>query len=55
MCEKGTKREASEPDEPVGLPLDPEERLRRSRKEDRDALAPQEESVKDQGDPLSES
>jgi hypothetical protein len=52
MVQKDTKPEASERDEPA-LPLDPEEELR-GLNVDPDALVPQDEPNKDQGDPLSD-
>jgi hypothetical protein len=55
MVEKGTKPKASERDEPVALPLDPEAELRELPGVDPDAPVPQDEPSKNQGDPLSES
>jgi len=55
MVEKDTEPGASEHEEPVVLPLDPEEELRELPKVDPDALVPQEEPGKDQGDPLSDN
>jgi hypothetical protein len=55
MVEKDTKPKASERDEPAVLPLDPEEQLRELPKVDPDALVPQDEPSKNQGDPLSDS
>jgi hypothetical protein len=54
MVEKDTEPKTSERDEPAP-PLDPEEELRGLPKVDRDALVPQDEPNKDQGDPLSGS
>jgi hypothetical protein len=53
MVQKDTKPEASERDEPA-LAFDPEEELRALPNVDPDALVPQDEPNKDQGDPLSD-
>jgi hypothetical protein len=55
MIERDTKPKASEGDEPTDLPLDPEEELRDSPKVDPDALVPQDEPSKNQGDPLGDN
>jgi hypothetical protein len=54
MVENEPKPKASERDEPPVLPLDPEEEIRELPKVDPDALVPQEEPGKNQGDPLGD-